>query len=154
VLGAFAAGAVRRIVPPSLSPAAVAGLTDGTGLDAATVHQLTAGSPFFVSEVLAVGGSGEVPDTVVDAVLARPHRLDPVTQRAPVQLSTARTAPSGTPSARECRSRQSEGASRHQTGGAAPTTAPHRQRPPISNRPRFAQLRVVAAGARWGRAAL
>ena len=68
-------------------------MTDGSGLDAAAVHQLTGGNPFFVSEVLAADGSGGVPDTVVDAVLARLHRLAPATQHALEQLSVV---PSGT----------------------------------------------------------
>jgi DNA-binding CsgD family transcriptional regulator/tetratricopeptide (TPR) repeat protein len=93
VLGSLPAASTRRLVLGSLSAAAVAGMTDGSGLDAAALHQLTGGNPFFVSEVLAADGSGGVPDTVVDAVLARLHRLAPATQHALEQLSVV---PSGT----------------------------------------------------------
>jgi predicted ATPase len=87
VLGSLAGGPVRRLVLPTLSERAVADLVGSSGLDPAAVHRLTGGNPFFVSEVLAADGTGAVPGTVVDAVLARLHRLDPGTQRALEQLS-------------------------------------------------------------------
>ncbi len=60
----------RRLDLPPLSPSAVATLADGTGVEANTLHTLTGGNPFFVTEVLhaAVGG---LPTSVRDAVLAR-----------------------------------------------------------------------------------
>ena len=42
----------RRIDLPPLSPAAVTALSAATGHEAAAVHALTGGNPFFVSEVL------------------------------------------------------------------------------------------------------
>lgn len=67
-------GGVRRLALPPLSHAAVAQLASGSDLDAAELHRLTNGNPFFVTEVLAAGMSG-VPATVRDAVLARVARL-------------------------------------------------------------------------------
>lgn len=49
------------------------------------LYKLTAGNPFFVSEALPA--PGEVPATVVDAVLARVRRLGPSTQAALEQLA-------------------------------------------------------------------
>jgi DNA-binding CsgD family transcriptional regulator/tetratricopeptide (TPR) repeat protein len=46
------------------------------GLDAGELHARTGGNPFFVTEVLATG-TGRVPHTVRDAVLARAARLGP-----------------------------------------------------------------------------
>jgi predicted ATPase len=48
----------------------------GSALDAGDVYQRTGGNPFYVTEVLAVG-SGHLPATVRDAVLARVSRLSP-----------------------------------------------------------------------------
>jgi predicted ATPase len=67
-------GAVDRLAIARLSAGAVAALAALHGVDAAELHRRTAGNPFFVTEVLAAGGS-EVPDTVRDAVLARAARL-------------------------------------------------------------------------------
>jgi hypothetical protein len=69
-----AGGAVDRLAIARLSAGAVAALAAMHGVDAAELHRRTAGNPFFVTEVLAAGGS-EVPDTVRDAVLARAARL-------------------------------------------------------------------------------
>jgi DNA-binding CsgD family transcriptional regulator/tetratricopeptide (TPR) repeat protein len=69
-----AGGAVDRLAIARLSAGAVAALAALHGVDAAELHRRTAGNPFFVTEVLAAGGS-EVPDTVRDAVLARAARL-------------------------------------------------------------------------------
>jgi hypothetical protein len=46
----------------------------GSALDAGDAYQRTGGNPFYVTEVLAVG-SGHLPATVRDAVLARVSRL-------------------------------------------------------------------------------
>jgi DNA-binding CsgD family transcriptional regulator len=70
--------AIRRLAVEPLSPAAVASLAPA-GLDAAALHRATGGNPFFVTEAIAAGASGqagELPATVRDAVLARAARLD------------------------------------------------------------------------------
>ena len=51
-------------------------LAEGSGRDATTLHRLTGGNPFFVTETLAAE-SEIVPATVGDAVLARAARLSP-----------------------------------------------------------------------------
>jgi DNA-binding CsgD family transcriptional regulator/tetratricopeptide (TPR) repeat protein len=61
-----------RIAP--LSSAAVAALAEASDLDAAELHRVTGGNPFFVGEVLAAPGTN-IPATVRDAVLARSARL-------------------------------------------------------------------------------
>ena len=73
-LGDLPPNVVSVIPLQPLSPAAVGELAAGTGLDAGTLHDRTAGNPFYVSEVLA-SGTLEVPSTVRDAVLARVARL-------------------------------------------------------------------------------
>jgi DNA-binding CsgD family transcriptional regulator/tetratricopeptide (TPR) repeat protein len=77
VLGelASAAGVSRLSVPP-LSAAAVRQLAEPLAADADALYRLTRGNAFFVTEVLAAGGS-ELPPTVRDAVLARAARLSP-----------------------------------------------------------------------------
>ncbi|MFW6090806.1 MAG: ATP-binding protein [Actinomycetota bacterium] len=67
--------AVHRITLHPLSEPSVAELAVGHGVDAARVYEVTAGNPFFVTELLAVGGTDVVPETVADAVLARASRL-------------------------------------------------------------------------------
>ncbi|MCE7010913.1 AAA family ATPase [Kibdelosporangium philippinense] len=76
----------RRVVLPPLSVAAVGELAHQTGWDPVVLHSLTGGNPFFVTEVLAAA-LGEVPDTVVDAVLTRVRRLSPESQQALAQLA-------------------------------------------------------------------
>ncbi|VAW31831.1 transcriptional regulatory [hydrothermal vent metagenome] len=66
--------AVHRLVLEPLSITAVYQLVGEQDIDAESLHQQTSGNPFFVTEVLAEGGSG-IPDTVRDAVLARAARL-------------------------------------------------------------------------------
>ena len=66
----------RRLALPPLTAAAVRTLSDGTGHEAAAVQALTAGNPFFVSEVL-YARPGELPASARDAVLARVARLSP-----------------------------------------------------------------------------
>jgi DNA-binding CsgD family transcriptional regulator len=81
VLGSLSTEAsVRRLALRPLSVEAVAELASPSGVDAAALHRRTGGNPFFVTEVLAVGGSG-VPATVRDAVLARAGRLEPTARR-------------------------------------------------------------------------
>jgi DNA-binding CsgD family transcriptional regulator/tetratricopeptide (TPR) repeat protein len=77
MLGELASGlAVARVRLEPLSPEAVAQLALPSGVDPVRLHQVTAGNPFFVTEVLASGGD-EIPPTVRDAVLARAARLTP-----------------------------------------------------------------------------
>ena len=76
-------GAPVRIRLEPLSAAAVAQLAGGA---APQLHALSAGNPFFVTEVLA-NPSGEVPRTVADAVVARLGRLTPACRRALEQLA-------------------------------------------------------------------
>jgi DNA-binding CsgD family transcriptional regulator len=67
---------VSRLAVPPLSVEGVAELAASTAADPATLHRLTQGNAFFVSEVLA-GADDAVPDTVRDAVLARRARMAP-----------------------------------------------------------------------------
>jgi DNA-binding CsgD family transcriptional regulator/tetratricopeptide (TPR) repeat protein len=74
-LGEVAAsvGFTRTQLAP-LSAAAVAKLAEPHGVDPVELYRSTGGNAFFVTEVLA-SGSGEIPTTVRDAVLARAARL-------------------------------------------------------------------------------
>jgi DNA-binding CsgD family transcriptional regulator/tetratricopeptide (TPR) repeat protein len=65
----------RRVSRLAVPPLTVRGVSElvGAGGDAASLHALTQGNSFFVTEVLA--GGGRVPDTVRDAVLARRARM-------------------------------------------------------------------------------
>ncbi len=67
---------VRRIPVPPLSLAGVARLAEPYGADPEYLFRMTAGNPFFVTEVLA-GETEEIPETVRDAVLARATGLTP-----------------------------------------------------------------------------
>jgi DNA-binding CsgD family transcriptional regulator len=71
--------AVNRIKVEPLSLAAVAVLAAGSGINAAQLHQLTDGNPFFVTEILAAGldvpGSDALPRSVSEAVCGRLARL-------------------------------------------------------------------------------
>jgi DNA-binding CsgD family transcriptional regulator/tetratricopeptide (TPR) repeat protein len=75
VLGdlATAAGCERMQVPP-LSPDGVRALTADHALDPNSLHRITGGNAFYVTEVLAAPG-GSVPLSVTDAVLARVSRV-------------------------------------------------------------------------------
>ncbi|MDX6630267.1 MAG: hypothetical protein QOH00_2513, partial [Gaiellales bacterium] len=68
-----APGVVQLRLPP-LSRRAVEELAGSHGVDAGELYEKTAGNPFFVTEVLAGGGTA-VPPTVRDAVLGRMSRL-------------------------------------------------------------------------------
>ena len=65
----------RRIALPRLTEDGVRALAEGSDVDADELFRQTGGNPFFVTEVLAAGGSG-VPTSVRDAVLARAAHLD------------------------------------------------------------------------------
>ena len=66
--------ATRRLSVPTLSAAGVATLAQGTAIDATELHRLTAGNPFFVTEVVQAGGDA-LPASIRDAVLARTRTL-------------------------------------------------------------------------------
>src|SRR5690606_2487809 len=51
------------------------------------VYSVTAGNPYFVTELLAAGAGEMVPPTVVDAVLARVRRMDQPSREALEQLA-------------------------------------------------------------------
>ena len=75
VLGDLAsAPAVTRMTIPPLTREAVAHLAHGIDADPDELHRLTAGNPFFVTEVVAAGGD-RLPSSVSDAVGARVGRL-------------------------------------------------------------------------------
>jgi DNA-binding CsgD family transcriptional regulator/tetratricopeptide (TPR) repeat protein len=91
ILGSIASLPVVRQLP--LDPLSVAGVArlarsvqparDG-GIDVGELHRITAGNPFFASEVLSgpTGDTGTIPLSVLDAVRARVARLDSRGQRA------------------------------------------------------------------------
>jgi DNA-binding CsgD family transcriptional regulator/tetratricopeptide (TPR) repeat protein len=82
VLGDLAtAPTVHRVNLHPLSEAAVQQFAAGAGGDAAALHRLTGGNPFFLTEVLATTGD-TVPVSVGDAVLARAARLSPEARAA------------------------------------------------------------------------
>jgi len=70
---------VHRILLSPLSESAVRQLAQGSGVDPVVLHRMTGGNPFYVTEVLNVGGAG-LPPTVRDAVVARVARLGPQAQ--------------------------------------------------------------------------
>jgi DNA-binding CsgD family transcriptional regulator/tetratricopeptide (TPR) repeat protein len=74
VLGDTRLQAESRIRLRPLSLHAVTTLADGHDLNPASVHRITGGNPFFVTELLATGATTP-PPTVRDAVLARASRL-------------------------------------------------------------------------------
>ena len=84
VLGALP-GAARVLLPP-LTADAVRQLAGAREVDAQTLHRVSAGNPFFVTELLAVGSAHGVPATVRDAVLAR---IAPLPAAARAVLETA-----------------------------------------------------------------
>ncbi|NGO11172.1 AAA family ATPase [Streptomyces sp. HC44] len=90
LLGALARTRMRRLALRPLSPAAVTALATGTGRDPDTLHAVTGGNPFYVTEVLA-DAPGAVPDTVADAVLARVRLLDDGCRTALGRLSVVPT---------------------------------------------------------------
>ena len=71
-----AQSATRRLVVPPLSADEVAALAEGSGLDAARIHDVTGGNAFFAAELVAAPGTG-VPESVRDAIAARLAPLSP-----------------------------------------------------------------------------
>jgi predicted ATPase len=72
--------ATRRMRMPPLSREAVATLVGSRDIDAAELHRVTGGNPFYVTEMLAAGWPS-VPATVRDAVGARLARSSPQTRQ-------------------------------------------------------------------------
>ena len=72
--------ATRRMQLAPLSPEAVGELVGERDVDAAELHRVTGGNPFYVSEMLAAGWPS-VPATIRDVVAARLARLSPGTRR-------------------------------------------------------------------------
>ena len=91
VLGSLGGPSVHRLALARLSRPAVALLAGGTAATSAPLFALTSGNPFFVTEVLATP-KDDVPATVVDAVLARVHRLAPAAREALEQLAVVPSA--------------------------------------------------------------
>ncbi|MEZ5498457.1 MAG: AAA family ATPase [Steroidobacteraceae bacterium] len=78
VLGDLPSSTTHRVRLAPLSVAAVAALAEGAGRSADTLHSITGGNPFYVTEVLAAP-EGEIPASIRAAVLAR---LAPLTATA------------------------------------------------------------------------
>ncbi len=74
LLGDLATAGVQRLALRPLTVDAVRQLVGDRPIDALALHQATGGNPFFVTEVLAAGGS-RIPASVRDAVLSRSARL-------------------------------------------------------------------------------
>jgi DNA-binding CsgD family transcriptional regulator len=83
------ADGVGRLAVEALSYDGVAQLGEGGAIDAAALYELTAGNPFYVTELLAAGTTA-VPESVRDIVLARVAQLSP---QAIAVLETASVAP-------------------------------------------------------------
>ena len=86
LMGTLAAVPVLRLRVGPLSRQAIIELAEHADVDVDQLLEVTGGNPFFVSEVLACGGSS-VPTTVVDAVMARVGNLSPGTRAAVEQLA-------------------------------------------------------------------
>jgi DNA-binding CsgD family transcriptional regulator/tetratricopeptide (TPR) repeat protein len=87
--------AAHRLKLESLTADGVRSLAAGSGLDPQELHRRTGGNPFFVTEVLAAGGTS-LPPTLRDAVLARAAHLSASGRRA---LEAAAVLGSGFPRA-------------------------------------------------------
>jgi len=74
-LGEIPAGNVMRIEVPLLSESAVLSLAEAAERDGGAIYRASAGNAFFVTELLAAEGSGALPASVRDAVLARAEKL-------------------------------------------------------------------------------
>ena len=75
-LGDIAASVLERIALEPLSPSAVSEMAGGRGGSSAELWEVSAGNPFFLTELLA-SDPGSVPISVRDAVMARVARLSP-----------------------------------------------------------------------------
>jgi DNA-binding CsgD family transcriptional regulator len=77
----------RHLPVPLLTLSAVEELIGDGVLDASRLHALTGGNPFYVTEVVAEGGS--MPETVREAVLARVSQLPETPRRVVEAVSIA-----------------------------------------------------------------
>jgi DNA-binding CsgD family transcriptional regulator/tetratricopeptide (TPR) repeat protein len=77
----------RRLPLRKLSTRAVRQLTEHSPLDPDDVYAVTAGNPFFVTEVVAAGGARKVPPTIADAVRGRVAGLPETGREALEQLA-------------------------------------------------------------------
>ncbi|GIJ72309.1 AAA family ATPase [Virgisporangium ochraceum] len=77
----------RRLPLQKLSTSAVRRLTEQSALDPDDVYAVTAGNPFFVTEVVAAGGARKVPPTIADAVRGRVAGLPEASREALEQLA-------------------------------------------------------------------
>jgi len=80
VIGELPSRSTVRVSLGPLSEEAVAKLAREADRSPRGLHAATGGNPFFVTEVLAAGGS-DIPETVRDAVLARAGRLSAAGRR-------------------------------------------------------------------------
>lgn len=87
LLGTLAGYGVHWLPLLPLSAAAVDQLAEGSGWAGSSLHALTGGNPFYVTETLAAPRSAEVPETVAQSVVARVRRLSPRCSLALEQLS-------------------------------------------------------------------
>lgn len=76
VLGEFPGPQTRRLSLSPLSPAAVAEMAENQNREVGNLHEITAGNPFFVAEILAVDRDDQIPPSITGAVSARTARLD------------------------------------------------------------------------------
>ncbi|SFC48149.1 Predicted ATPase [Nocardioides terrae] len=81
------ADGVARLPLARLSSEAVAALAEGSDLDPQSLHTLTDGNPYLVTELLASADGRAVPASVVDGVLGRLHRLPADVQALVEQLA-------------------------------------------------------------------
>lgn len=77
LLGDLPASSVTRLKLEPLSAEAVGQLMRQAGRDAGDLHRVTAGNPFFITELLASNDASGLPDSVRDAVWLRLSRLSP-----------------------------------------------------------------------------
>lgn len=71
----------RRVDVPRLTAEGVARLAEGSGREPAALHHLTAGNPYFVTEVLRSPAGGGLPASARDAVRARVDLLSRPSRR-------------------------------------------------------------------------
>ena len=87
MVGSLLGEHVVRLTLDPLSSHAVARLAGPTRWDAGTVHQITGGNPFYVTETLAVEPGQAVPETIAQAVIARTRILSAASRAALQRLS-------------------------------------------------------------------
>lgn len=78
----------HRLAIPPLTETAVASLIADRPMDAMSIHKLTGGNAFYVTEIIAAA-TGELPVTIKDAVLARVTRLGTIPRLVVESVSIA-----------------------------------------------------------------